>query len=127
MIKEHNGEIEFRVINNDGDPESLIIFTEPKCVFEKHLPGMPKKYIAQLVYDRVHTSIAIVKGLLVVVGGITYQPFEQRKFARDRILRNLVAGLRTYMAKGGISWPTACVLDKLPFPFRMCSPVSRAE
>src|SRR5436853_1248689 len=54
---------------------------ELKCVFQRHLPEMPKKYIARLVYDRGHTSIAIVKRSLAVVGGITYRPFKRRKFA----------------------------------------------
>lgn len=42
---------------------------------------MPKEYIARLVYDRNHYSMAIVKRGLEVVGGITYRPFESRKFA----------------------------------------------
>jgi histone acetyltransferase len=42
---------------------------------------MPKSYIARLVYDRAHMSIAIVKKPLAVVGGITYRPFKHRKFA----------------------------------------------
>lgn len=61
---------------------------------------MPKDYIARLVYDRTHLSIAIVKHPLEVVGyvlwpdafliklyaknearGITYRPFKGRKFA----------------------------------------------
>ena len=42
---------------------------------------MPKEYIARLVYDRNHYSMAIVKRGLEVVGGITYRPFEARKFA----------------------------------------------
>ncbi|KAJ3455193.1 hypothetical protein MRS44_013793 [Fusarium solani] len=41
---------------------------------------MPKSYIARLVYDRVHMSIAIVRKPLAVVGGITYRPFKHRKF-----------------------------------------------
>lgn len=36
---------------------------------------MPKDYIARLVYDRTHLSIAIIKKPLEVVGGITYRPF----------------------------------------------------
>jgi histone acetyltransferase len=42
---------------------------------------MPKDYIARLVYDRTHLSIAIVKKPLEVVGGITYRPFKGRRFA----------------------------------------------
>ncbi|KAK7743347.1 histone acetyltransferase [Diatrype stigma] len=81
VIEERNGEIEFRVVNNDNRRESLIILTGLKCIFQKQLPKMPKDYIARLVYDRTHLSIAIVKKPLEVVGGITYRPFKGRQFA----------------------------------------------
>lgn len=42
---------------------------------------MPKDYIARLVFDRTHLSIAIVKMPLQVVGGITWREFRGRKFA----------------------------------------------
>jgi histone acetyltransferase len=81
VIEERNGEIEFRVVNNDGRRESTIILTGLKCIFQKQLPKMPKDYIARLVYDRTHLSMAIVKKPLEVVGGITYRPFKGRQFA----------------------------------------------
>ncbi|EHK39839.1 uncharacterized protein TrAtP1_006628 [Trichoderma atroviride] len=81
VLEERNGEIEFRVVNNDNERESLIILTGLKCIFQKQLPKMPKDYIARLVYDRTHLSIAIVKKPLEVVGGITYRPFKGRQFA----------------------------------------------
>lgn len=81
VIEEREGEIEFRVVNNDNSRESLIILTGLKCIFQKQLPKMPKDYIARLVYDRTHLSMAIVKKPLEVVGGITYRPFKGRKFA----------------------------------------------
>ncbi|KIM98067.1 hypothetical protein OIDMADRAFT_105502 [Oidiodendron maius Zn] len=81
VIEERNGEIEFRVVNNDNQRESLIVLTGLKCIFQKQLPKMPKDYIARLVYDRTHLSMAIVKKPLEVVGGITYRPFKGRKFA----------------------------------------------
>ncbi|KAH7086293.1 hypothetical protein FB567DRAFT_444495 [Paraphoma chrysanthemicola] len=81
VIEERNGEIEFRVVNNDGRRESTIILTGLKCIFQKQLPKMPKDYIARLVYDRTHLSIAIVKHPLEVVGGITYRPFDKGQFA----------------------------------------------
>lgn len=80
-MEERNGEIEFRVVNNDGGRESIIILTGLKCLFQKQLPKMPKDYIARLVYDRTHLSIAIVKTPLEVIGGITYREFRDRKFA----------------------------------------------
>ncbi|KAF2091239.1 Bromodomain-containing protein [Saccharata proteae CBS 121410] len=81
VIEERNGEIEFRVVNNDNEKDSTIILTGLKCIFQKQLPKMPKDYIARLVYDRTHLSIAIVKKPLEVVGGITYRPFHTRGFA----------------------------------------------
>ncbi|KAF4550793.1 Histone acetyltransferase GCN5-like protein [Elsinoe fawcettii] len=81
VIEERNGEIEFRVVNNDSRHESYIILTGLKCIFQKQLPKMPKDYIARLVYDRTHLSMAIVKKPLEVVGGITYKPFKGRQFA----------------------------------------------
>ncbi|KAK4198541.1 histone acetyltransferase gcn5 [Triangularia verruculosa] len=81
VLEERNGEIEFRAVNNDGTQESLIILTGLKCLFQKQLPKMPKDYIARLVYDRTHISIAIVKMPLEVIGGITFREFRARKFA----------------------------------------------
>jgi histone acetyltransferase len=81
VVEERNGEIEFRVVNNDGTRESGIILTGLKCLFQKQLPKMPKDYIARLVYDRTHLSIAIVKMPLEVIGGISFRAFRDRKFA----------------------------------------------
>ena len=81
VVEEKNGIIEFRVVNNDNSRESNIILTGIKCIFQKQLPKMPKDYIARLVYDKTHLSIAIVKHPLEVVGGITYRPFKGRRFA----------------------------------------------
>lgn len=81
MIEERNGDIEFRVVNNDGTRESTIILSGLKNIFQKQLPKMPRDYIARLVYDRTHLSMAIVKKPLEVVGGITYRPFKGRQFA----------------------------------------------
>jgi histone acetyltransferase len=69
VLEERAGDIQFRVVNNDGDKDSFIILTGLKCIFQKQLPKMPKDYIARLVYDRTHLSIAIVKKPLEVVGG----------------------------------------------------------
>ncbi|KAF1979804.1 histone acetyltransferase GCN5 [Bimuria novae-zelandiae CBS 107.79] len=81
VIEERNGEIQFRVVNNDGSRQSTIILTGLKNLFQKQLPKMPKDYIARLVYDRNHTSLALVKMPLEVVGGITIREFRDRKFA----------------------------------------------
>lgn len=68
VIEERNGDIEFRVVNNDNSRESTIILTGLKNIFQKQLPKMPRDYIARLVYDRTHLSMAIVKKPLEVVG-----------------------------------------------------------
>ena len=81
VTEEKTGQIEFRVVNNDNSREHNIILTGLKCIFQKQLPKMPKDYIARLVYDKTHLSIAIVKLPLEVVGGITYRPFNARQFA----------------------------------------------
>lgn len=81
ILEERNGEIEYRVVNNDGSRESMIILAGLKCLFQKQLPKMPKDYIARLVYDRAHLSMAIIKMPLEVIGGITFREFRNRKFA----------------------------------------------
>ncbi|KAJ5637979.1 Histone acetyltransferase GCN5 [Penicillium lividum] len=68
VLEERRGDIEFRVVNNDGSHDSFIVLTGLKCIFQKQLPKMPKDYIARLVYDRSHLSIAIIKHPLEVVG-----------------------------------------------------------
>ncbi|GAA6012830.1 hypothetical protein JCM11491_006192 [Sporobolomyces phaffii] len=81
MAEERAGIIRFVVVTNDTTPASMIILTGLKNIFQKQLPKMPREYIARLVFDRAHYSMAIVKRGLEVVGGITYRPFEGQKFA----------------------------------------------
>ncbi|KAK6204612.1 uncharacterized protein RJT21DRAFT_9828 [Scheffersomyces amazonensis] len=81
VIEEREGKIEFRVVNNDNTRESLIVLTGLKNIFQKQLPKMPREYIARLVFDRSHLSMAVVRKPLTVVGGITYRPFNNREFA----------------------------------------------
>lgn len=81
VIEERTGLIEFRVVTNDGKPESMVILTGLKNIFMRQLPKMPREYITRLVLDRNHCSMAIVKRGLQVVGGITYRPFPHREFA----------------------------------------------
>jgi histone acetyltransferase len=81
VLEEREGVIEFRVVNNDNSRENMIILTGLKNIFHKQLPKMPREYIARLIYDRNHLSMVIVKKPLQVVGGITYRPFNHRRFA----------------------------------------------
>ena len=94
MIEERTGEIEFRVVNNDNTRESLIILTGLKCIFQKQLPKMPKDYIARLVYDRTHLSMAIVKKPLEVVGYATHHLRLLTKIA-DKHQEELLTGPST--------------------------------
>jgi len=79
--EETEGIIRFEVVKNDRKPDSMVLLTGLKNIFQKQLPKMPKEYIARLVYDRNHYSLAVVKDKMRVVGGITYRPFEARHFA----------------------------------------------
>ncbi|KAH8732093.1 Bromodomain-containing protein [Phaeosphaeriaceae sp. PMI808] len=81
VLEERTGEIELRVVNNDGSSESTIILTGLKNLFQKQLPNMPKGYIARLVYDRTHLSLAILRHPLEVIGGISFREFRPHKFA----------------------------------------------
>ena len=81
VVEERNGEIEYQVVTNDGSRESTVILTGLKCLFQLQLPQMPPAYIARLVFDRSHLSMAIVRKPLEVIGGITYREFRERKFA----------------------------------------------
>ncbi|PWN33056.1 Bromodomain-domain-containing protein, partial [Meira miltonrushii] len=81
VVEERSGLIQFRVVTNDGKPESNIILTGLKNIFQRQLPKMPREYITRLVMDRNHWSMGIVKRGLQVVGGITYRPFNNRRFA----------------------------------------------
>lgn len=81
VLEEEKGIIEFRVVNNDNSKEHLIILMGLKNIFQKQLPKMPREYIARLVFDRSHISIAVIRKPLTVVGGITFRPFESREFA----------------------------------------------
>lgn len=81
VLEEMNGVIEFRVVNNDNSKEHMMILTGLKNIFQKQLPKMPREYIARLVFDRSHVSIAVIRKPLTVVGGITFRPFESRTFA----------------------------------------------
>ena len=65
--------LRLRVVNFDpGRPRRLVGL---KNIFSRQLPNMPKEYIARLVLDRRHRSVAIVRRDGAVLGGVTYRPF----------------------------------------------------
>ncbi|KAG1061411.1 hypothetical protein G6F42_027685 [Rhizopus arrhizus] len=81
QIEERTGIIEVRVVENDGARDSMILLTGLKNIFQKQLPKMPKEYIARLVYDRNHKSMALIRKPMKVIGGICYRPFDPQEFA----------------------------------------------
>ena len=80
--------IHYCIVTNDGQPDSLIKLIGLKQLFAKQLPKMPRAYIARLVFDRRHTSLAILsddpehKGTDdEIIGGICYRGFSDMRFA----------------------------------------------
>ncbi|GAX27816.1 histone acetyltransferase [Fistulifera solaris] len=76
------------VVRNDGKPESMIKLIGLKSLFAKQLPKMPRSYIARLVLDRRHTSIAILQDKPElkntddeIIGGICYRAFPEMRLA----------------------------------------------
>jgi len=81
LIKQENeGDLSFKYVENNGDPNNMIYLTGLKNIFSKQLPNMPKEYICRLVFDRRHRSVALVRKSGNVVGGITYRAFHQQEF-----------------------------------------------
>lgn len=80
--------IRYCVVSNDGNHESLIRLVGLKSLFAKQLPKMPKEYIARLVFDRRHTSLALLSddpqhkgGDEEIIGGICYRAYPEMRFA----------------------------------------------
>ena len=79
--RERSGEVRALYVTNDGSPDSGKFLIGLKNVFSKCLPNMPKTYITKLVFDRRHRSVVMVRNGKKVIGGITYRPFHERRFA----------------------------------------------
>ncbi|KAL3157908.1 hypothetical protein ABBQ32_012315 [Trebouxia sp. C0010 RCD-2024] len=77
---ESAGEMSFEYVLNDGQRHNSIWLIGLKNIFSKQLPNMPREYIARLVLDRRHRSVAIIRRKRNVVGGITYRPFHKQRF-----------------------------------------------
>jgi histone acetyltransferase len=76
------------IVTNDGKPDNLVKLVGLKSLFAKQLPKMPRPYIARLVFDRRHKSLAILSddpqhkgGDEEIIGGICYRAFPQMRFA----------------------------------------------
>jgi len=79
--------LKYIIVRNDGKPESMIKLVGLKSLFAKQLPKMPRAYIARLVFDRRHTSLAILSDNPAVkdsdeeiIGGICYRAFPEMRF-----------------------------------------------
>jgi len=59
--EEEKGNLEFKVISNDGTEKNLKLLTDLKNIISKQLPKMPKEYIVRLVFDKKHESMVILK------------------------------------------------------------------
>lgn len=80
--------LKYAIVRNDGKPESLIKLVGLKTLFSRQLPKMPRAYIARLVFDRRHVSLAILNDDPAtkdtdeeVIGAICYRPFYDMRFA----------------------------------------------
>eukprot|EP00592_Proboscia_alata_P005575 CAMPEP_0194382604 /NCGR_PEP_ID=MMETSP0174-20130528/61692_1 /TAXON_ID=216777 /ORGANISM="Proboscia alata, Strain PI-D3" /LENGTH=398 /DNA_ID=CAMNT_0039168043 /DNA_START=75 /DNA_END=1271 /DNA_ORIENTATION=+ len=82
--------IRYAIVQNDGsnDPTTLMRLIGLKSLFAKQLPKMPKEYIAHLVLDRRHKSLALLSNDPAhkdsdeeIIGGITYRAYPDMKFA----------------------------------------------
>ena len=80
-------DLRYIVVRNDGKDESLVKLIGLKSLFSKQLPKMPRAYIARLVFDRRHTSLAILSDDPLVkdtdeeiIGGICYRAFPEMRF-----------------------------------------------
>eukprot|EP00584_Thalassiosira_punctigera_P006388 CAMPEP_0172531646 /NCGR_PEP_ID=MMETSP1067-20121228/4963_1 /TAXON_ID=265564 ORGANISM="Thalassiosira punctigera, Strain Tpunct2005C2" /NCGR_SAMPLE_ID=MMETSP1067 /ASSEMBLY_ACC=CAM_ASM_000444 /LENGTH=473 /DNA_ID=CAMNT_0013316045 /DNA_START=34 /DNA_END=1455 /DNA_ORIENTATION=+ len=77
------------IVVNDGKRTNLIRLVGLKSLFAKQLPKMPKEYIARLVFDRRHKSLALLSsdpdkrdcGDDEIIGGICYRAYPDMRFA----------------------------------------------
>eukprot|EP00301_Raphidiophrys_heterophryoidea_P004748 c12040_g1_i1.p1 GENE.c12040_g1_i1~~c12040_g1_i1.p1 ORF type:complete len:686 (-),score=172.98 c12040_g1_i1:216-2273(-) len=79
--QEEDKAVEFRMVDNDGKPETLVLLLALKNIFSRQLPKMPKEYIVRLVFDKLHRSMVCIKKGGDVVGGITFRPYYPQRFA----------------------------------------------
>jgi len=82
--------IEYAIVQNtpDSTPTNLVRLIGLKSLFAKQLPKMPKEYIARLVFDRRHKSLALLSddpsckgGDEEIIGGICYRAYPEMRFA----------------------------------------------
>ena len=76
------------IVINNGSRTNLIRLIGLKSLFARQLPKMPKEYIARLVFDRRHKSLAILSSDPSkkdcddeIIGGICYRAYPEMRFA----------------------------------------------
>lgn len=79
--REKEGALKFVFLRNDDGIHTLKLLTDLKNIFSRQLPNMPKDYIAKLVFDKSHRSVAVFKESRTLIGGITYKVFSKHLFA----------------------------------------------
>uniref|UniRef100_UPI0005218383 histone acetyltransferase KAT2A n=1 Tax=Ciona intestinalis TaxID=7719 RepID=UPI0005218383 len=79
--EERQGLIEFHVVANCANASRQILtwLVEIQNVFARQLPRMPRDYIARLVFDTRHRTLALVKEGRVI-GGICFRMFPSQRF-----------------------------------------------
>lgn len=81
--EEHRGEIEFHIVGNSltapVSKESMLWLLGLHNVFAHQLPGMPREYISQLVFDPKHKTLALIKEGRPI-GGICFRTFASQGF-----------------------------------------------
>jgi len=77
--EEKMGTIRFQLVWNNGRRQNLRWLADLRSVFSTQLPKMPREYIARLVFDTRHRSLALIKRDRVI-GGISFRPFAQQGF-----------------------------------------------
>lgn len=75
------------IVTNDGTRTNMIRLVGLKSLFSRQLPKMPKEYIARLVFDRRHKSLAILspdpskrETDEEIIGGICYRAYPETRF-----------------------------------------------
>lgn len=90
LVSDDYSAIRYCMVQNTSraDPVTLQRLIGLKTLFAKQLPKMPKDYIARLVFDRRHKSLAILSNDPTVqgtdeeiIGAICYRPYPDMKFA----------------------------------------------
>ncbi|XP_052865783.1 histone acetyltransferase KAT2A [Anopheles cruzii] len=81
--EENRREIEFHVVGNSltkaVEKKSMLWLLGLHSVFAHQLPGMPREYISQLVFDPKHKTLALIKEGRPI-GGICFRTFVTQGF-----------------------------------------------